>query len=156
MEDKTYWNSKIRSKIKIKPKRKKTKRIKRVKRTKRIKRIKLPSIKSLKRKADKVFSAFIRNRDKRCVLCNSVKGLSAGHLIKRGKMATRYDENNVFGLCSSCNFRDFMEQSYHDFFISWYIKKFGASSFIDLVEKSRKTIKANRLFFENIIKKYGS
>lgn len=122
--------------------------------TLRVKRKKIPSIKKIKKQAWDAFSLFIRNRDKKCVLCNSIKGFSAGHLIPRGKSATKFDENNVFGLCSTCNFRDRFEPGYHDKYVAWYFIKFGAGRYIKLVEKSQQIKQRKRQDFEDIIKKY--
>lgn len=126
-----------------------------LKRMKKVKRTKLPSIKSLKKRAWDLFSIFIRNRDSRCVLCNSVKGFSAGHLIPTGKSATKFDENNVFGLCSTCNFRDRFERGYHDRYVAWYFIKFGAGRYIKLVEKSQQLKQRKRIDYLEIIKRYG-
>jgi len=117
------------------------------------KRAKLPSIKSLKAKADRLFSLYIRKRDKnKCVLCNSHKDIQCGHLIKRGKMATRYDEINCHALCSSCNYKDNFE---HDHYVLWFLKSYGALPYQDLVDRSKLLVKANREFFNNIIDKYS-
>lgn len=119
-------------------------------------RKKLPSIKSIKKRTWNLFSLFIRARDKKCVLCGSVKGFSAGHLIPISKASTRYDENNVFGLCSTCNFRDRFEPGFHDRYVAWYFVKFGAGKYIKLVEKSKGAVQYKRFDYENIIKKYGN
>lgn len=63
-------------------------------------------------KADRVFSQYIRLRDKECKRCHSPvrfneKGLpvshQASHFFGRGKEATRYDEKNVDCLCAACH-----------------------------------------------------
>ncbi len=135
------------STIPVKPKKKKIKKVKKTKRKK------LPSIKSLKRKADKLFSLFIRNRDKVCFLkSKDCKGaIQCGHLIKRSKMATRYDELNCHALCEYHNYLDNFE---HDLYVARFIEKYGSEAYLRLVKKSRRLVKANRLFFEKIIKKY--
>lgn len=126
------------------------------KKTSKIARKRLPSIKSLKTKADNLFSLYVRGRDKKCVMCQTANNLTAGHLIKRGKMATRYDENNVFALCATCNFRDFHDSAYHDRFIQWYINRFGAKRYSCLVDKSWKIKQMKRQDFMDIISKYAN
>jgi hypothetical protein len=120
------------------------------------KRKKLPSLKGLKAKADAVFSLFIRRRDKnKCVLCNLTHrdvNIQCGHLIKRGKMSTRYDEINCHALCSGCNYKDNFEPQHY---IIWFIHNYGSKPYEDLVDKSKKLVRANREFFLDIIKKYG-
>ena len=65
------------------------------------------SIKSLKRELDKLFSIFIRQRDKgKCYTCGTKKhwkAIDAGHYLKRQHYGTRWDERNVHGQCLSCN-----------------------------------------------------
>jgi len=119
------------------------------------KKTRLPSMTKIKKKTWDCFSLFIRNRDKKCVLCGSIKGFSAGHLIPRGKASTCYDENNVFGLCSTCNFRDRFEPGYHDRYVAWYYVKFGAGRYINLVNKSQQLKQRKRIDYEELIKKYG-
>ena len=61
---------------------------------------------------DSIFSEFIRMRDAddsgmaKCFSCGAVKKWregDAGHFISRGKMSTRYDEQNVNFQCKKCN-----------------------------------------------------
>lgn len=63
-------------------------------------------------KADKVFSQYIRLRDKKCMRCHSPvqinnKGLpishQASHYYGRGKENTRFDPENVDTLCMGCH-----------------------------------------------------
>ena len=63
-------------------------------------------------KADKVFSQYVRLRDKECKRCHSTvklnaKGLpvshQASHFQGRGKEATRFDPENVRTLCGGCH-----------------------------------------------------
>ena len=65
------------------------------------------TIKSLKRKLDRVFSLYIRQRDHgKCYTCGvkrDIREMDAGHYIKRGHYATRYDERNVHCQCRACN-----------------------------------------------------
>lgn len=62
--------------------------------------------------ADKVFSQYIRLRDKECRRCHSPvqfnsQGMpvshQASHFQGRGKEATRFDEENVDTLCGGCH-----------------------------------------------------
>ena len=119
-------------------------------------RKKLPSIKSLKRKADSLFSKFIIARDKKCVLCGATTELTNGHLIKRGVMSTRYHEENCNCLCSKCNFKDWKFRSYHDRYVLWFIGKYGLESYSQITMMDQVLVKANRMFFESLIKKYGT
>lgn len=84
----------------------------------------------------RAFSLYIRQRDKTCVLaphggCGGV--LQAGHVIKRGKKATKYAEDNVFGQCWAHNK---LHRYYPELYFSWYAEKFGAEKFTELVRQS--------------------
>jgi len=118
-----------------------------------IKRKRMPSIKSLKNKADLLFSKFIRERDIICVLHNNkCKGaVQCGHLIKRGKMITRYDEVNCNALCEYHNYLDNFE---HDHYVSWFVREYGALPYLDLVEKSKSIKQMKRQDYLDIISKY--
>lgn len=69
------------------------------------------SVSSLKKKADKVFSIYIRNRDSEngfseCFTCGVQKPISqmqAGHFVSRAVNLLRFDEINVHAQCYSCN-----------------------------------------------------
>ena len=53
--------------------------------------------------ADHWMSMYIRERDKRCYTCGSRFQLTNGHLITRGKMGTRWEEENCKAQCIFCN-----------------------------------------------------
>lgn len=68
--------------------------------------------KQLKSTADKLFSEYIRNRYSdwrgysKCYTCGKtlkIKEAQCGHFFSRGKMNTRYDEDNARIQCSGCN-----------------------------------------------------
>lgn len=126
--------------------------LRRKKPTLRKKRVKLPSIRSLITKADKLFSVFVRNRDKKCVLCGKAINLTNGHLVKRGKKSVRWDEVNCNCLCMACNYRDNFD---HDIYVSWFLREYGEAMYQDLVERSRGVFKPNREYLNGIISKYS-
>lgn len=55
-------------------------------------------------KADKLFSKYIRDRDKKCFFCNN-PATQCSHFGGRGNSATRYDPLNCDGICGSCHMR---------------------------------------------------
>lgn len=70
--------------------------------------MKRKSISSLKKKADKIFSRYVRERDKHrgCITCGKILSpskMDAGHWMGRGAGAVRYDEHNVHSQCKNCN-----------------------------------------------------
>ena len=65
------------------------------------------SISLLKRRADKVFSVWIRKRDKGiCFTCGvqrPIKNMQNGHFVSRSFNSLRYDELNCHCQCPGCN-----------------------------------------------------
>jgi hypothetical protein len=71
------------------------------------KKVKKESVSSWLKKADAVFSRYIRQRDGgQCFTCtyrNEWKKLQNGHFCPRQHMATRFDERNNNAQCFACN-----------------------------------------------------
>ncbi len=102
-------------------------------------------------KADKVFSQYIRLRDKKCMRCKSVVQLNendlpishqASHYFGRGAENTRYDPENVDCLCASCHkiWGSTNREAYRDF----KIKQLGQASFDLLIIRSNTHKKRDR------------
>lgn len=81
-------------------------------RKQRARKRKQASVSSLRKKADAVFSRFVRwsamERDGkvRCVTCSARKPpeeMQAGHFVSRKHNATRFDTRNVGPQCPACN-----------------------------------------------------
>jgi len=95
------------------------------------------SLAKLKAKLQKVFNAYIRERDKgqKCISCGKVKKLQAGHYYPvSGYDGLRFLEINANGECAGCNCFD---QSH---LISYGInleKKIGVNRMIELHEAAR-------------------
>ena len=108
--------------------------------------------KKLIKKLDDVFSKYIRARDGgKCVLCGSDYILQAGHLITRRNYATRWDEDNVFAQCRSCNYT---HVNHPEIYTSWYIGKYGAEAYQKLVAKSKLIVKFRDSDLEMLIEYY--
>lgn len=114
---------------------------------KKAKRVKLPKIKreplkTIKRKADEIFSLWIRNRDgNTCVTPdNTCKGcIQASHLLKRSYYDIRWDEKNVFAQCQHHNYNH--DQGFRpspQILTSYFLKKHGQIEYEDLVHRSKK------------------
>ncbi len=52
---------------------------------------------------DKLFSKYIKLRDKHCQRCGGTGGLQTSHFWGRAKKATRWDEENAVLLCFGCH-----------------------------------------------------
>ena len=60
--------------------------------------LRVKSRKSLKAKADRLWSAYVRNRDKTCRCCGKTP-IQSHHIISRRYHSTRFNPNNGIGLC---------------------------------------------------------
>lgn len=101
-------------------------------------------------KADRVFSQFIRTRDKECQRCHSlvefnVKGEpvthQCSHFQGRGKEATRFDEENADTLCGGCHmyFGAYPAEHYQ-----WQVNKKGQKTVDMIVLRSNQYQKKDR------------
>lgn len=116
------------------------------------KRSRLESIPKLVTKADTVFSKWVRTRDEyKCVLCGKTLNTQCGHMIKRAKKLTRYDEFNCNTLCRGCNKLDNYEPQHY---IGWFLTKYGQDKYLQLKERSKIVHKWTREELHNIISKY--
>ena len=108
------------------------------------------------KKAEKVFNAWIRDRDKDkgCISCGA-KVVHAGHYFSAGHYSgLRFDETNVHGQCAGCNV--FKHGNLIEYGIG-LIERYGTTYHIELLNKSKthKLRKWDRSELEEIIKKYS-
>jgi 5-methylcytosine-specific restriction endonuclease McrA len=89
--------------------------------------------KGLIRKLDKVIKDIVIARDNRqCVCCWDRTDLTPGHLFTRQVLRTRWDLDNVFCQCRSCNLR----HEYYPFpLTNYYLKNFGQKKYEELHKK---------------------
>lgn len=122
--------------------------------------VKTDSLPVLIKKADEVFSKWIRARDTRhdgyiyCFICNQrLRPAVAhnGHWQRRGKMPTRYDESNCHSVCESCNWRDELEPQHYDAKMD---AEYGEVYVDQLKIKSNTLAKFTRYELLEIIEKY--
>ena len=114
----------------------------------------------LKAKLDKEFSIFIRLRDCmpngyfRCISCGKIKPLEqadCGHYHSRRHLFTRFDEDNAYAECRSCN------RFSADHLIGYeknLIAKIGQQKFNLLKVKAASTSKMSDFEYEQLIKYY--
>lgn len=93
------------------------------------------TISQLKALADEEFSKYIRQRDGRCITCDSTERLQAGHYISRDCLELRYDEKNVNCQCMQCNV--FKKGNYPIYSIKM-MDKYGDNILYDLDEIVKK------------------
>lgn len=121
---------------------------KQIKKKKHIRRERKTPIAKLKRQADSLMSKYIIARDKKCVICGSTKNLNNGHLISRRCNSVRWDDVNCNCQCYPCNF---LHTHRPERYTQWFIKNYGSLMYEDLVDRSRKLVKVNRAYLEDII-----
>lgn len=118
-----------------------------------IKSKKLESIPKLTAKAQKVFNAWVRQRDadKGCISCGS-RIDHAGHYLSAGHHGhLRFNEMNCNGQCLRCN--NFL----HGNLINYrqgLIKKYGEEKVLMLESQARQTKRWTRFELEAIINQY--
>jgi len=93
------------------------------------------SISQLKKKADKIFSLYIRKRDGACFTCGNSENLQCGHYIPRDCLELRYDEKNCHAQCVGCNV--FRKGNYTVYAMN-LMRKYGDNILYDLDEIVKK------------------
>ena len=114
----------------------------------------------LKAKLDKVFSQYIRLRDRmpggvfRCISCGQIKPIEqadCGHYINRQHMATRFSEINCNAQCRSCNrFDEGNMQGYR----RGLVQKYGEQRVLLLESMKYEIRKYTDFEYEALIKHY--
>ena len=118
------------------------------------------TIPKLTAKAQKIFNAYIRQRDSEdgyftCISCGQTKTtdlMDAGHYVPvKGSSALRFDEYNVNGECKSCN-------GFDQFHLIGYrrnlIDKVGERKVMELEQQHRLIKKWTRTELNEIIERY--
>lgn len=107
------------------------------------------SIRTLKRKADTLFSKYIR-RSGRCAKCGSThKKLDCSHVIPRGNFTLRYHPYNAIPLCHACH-RFWWHSNPLDA-TEWFKQKYP-DRYEYLIKHKNKITKLTRDDYEDLIK----
>lgn len=88
-------------------------------------------------KLDKIVSLIVRLRDKKCVTpsVKCTKVLQCSHLIKRGKLPTRFDLDN----CNTqCSYHNYLHNNYPEIYTEWWLNKYGQEKYNHLIAQSQK------------------
>jgi hypothetical protein len=111
-----------------------------------------PTRQKLVKELDRVFSLFIRARDKFCVCCGTPENATCGHLLTRVAYSTRWDEKNCAQQCSPCNLNhEFRPQK----FTSWFLHKYGVDQYDWLIVKHATTAKYTNQDLQLMILEYA-
>ena len=114
----------------------------------------------LVKKADKVFSEYIRKRYAtglgvtECFTCGKVdhwKKLQCGHFQSRKFYNTRWDETNCQVQCARCNVFNYGEQYKFGLYLD---KKYGKGTSEKLMRLAKKVVKLKNYDIEDIINRY--
>jgi hypothetical protein len=107
--------------------------------------------KKLIEKLDRIFSQYIRLRDKGCVICGSRQNLQNGHYITRSAWATRWDEIN----CNcQCEYHNNLHETSISAYKNWFILKYGQSVLQEITYKSNQIRKYTLQELEELVIKY--
>jgi hypothetical protein len=91
--------------------------------------------KKAKKELDKLWSLFIRNRDRTCRKCGKTGSTQAAHIFGRGNLSTRWDAANGIGLCFYCHIYWAHRQPVE--FTLWITEELGKAEFDRLKKKAR-------------------
>lgn len=118
------------------------------------------SLSELLKLAEIVFNKWIRNRDTHydgsfvCMCCKKsfkVTEMDAGHFISKLSSALRFNENNVWGCCKTCN--QYMDGNLVEYRKN-LIVKIGEKKVLELEKLSRSSHKWEKEYLLKIINKY--
>ena len=115
------------------------------------KALKQRPIKNLVKELDSVFSKYIRMRDKNiCFTCGK-EGAQAGHYVSEVIITTRWDPDNVFCQCVSCNV---FKHGNYPIYSEHLIKKYGLGIIEDLNIRGKQPFKLKRDWLNEMIDYY--
>jgi len=91
--------------------------------------------KGLVRALDEEVRRLTKLKGNKCVCCGTTQNMTCGHLITRAKYSVRWDLQNCWPQCASCNLRH--EYDPH-LMTSWFIDWCGLDAYKALVKRSNK------------------
>lgn len=118
---------------------------------------KKPTLKAIKRKADQIFSEYIRqlHADKSgrtiCVTCGDIKPWKehqCGHYFPRNRLGTRFHDDNSHPQCVGCNI--FRKGNYTSYAAYMY-NRYGKDKMEYMESLSRKTLKLSVSDYQTMI-----
>jgi hypothetical protein len=87
--------------------------------------------------ADKKFSKWVRERDKKCFFCPN-PATQCSHFWGRGNSSTRYDPLNCDGICGGCHMRH--EGNKQGLYRDKKLIQLGEEGYKDLEHRARGTM----------------
>ena len=105
------------------------------------------------KRLDDVTSKYIRERDAKCVQCQTTENLTNGHVFSRRSYSTRWDiskDGNCHTQCWGGNFKHSKDN--YDYF-KWYVDKFSNDMFENLRFRYKETKKYTTIELEELYEK---
>ena len=102
------------------------------------------------KRLDDVTSKYIRERDAKCVQCQTTENLTNGHVFSRRSYSTRWDiskDGNCHTQCWGCNFKHSKDN--YDYF-KWYVDIFSKDAFENLRFRYKQTKKYTTIELEEL------
>ena len=102
------------------------------------------------KRLDDVTSKYIRERDAKCVQCQTTENLTNGHVFSRRSYSTRWDiskDGNCHTQCWGCNFK---HSKYNYDYFKWYVDKFSKDKFENLRFRYKETKKYTTIELEEL------
>lgn len=106
--------------------------------------------KKLIQKLDTIVSLIVRARDGHCVTPTEkcTKVLQCSHLIKRGKLPTRFDLDN----CNcQCSYHNYLHNNYPEIYTEWWLNKYGQEAYNKLISDSQRIWKPSNAELESLL-----
>lgn len=114
---------------------------------------KLPSLKTLKNKLDKLFNAYIRLRDKKCILSGKKEKLQCSHYYDYMQNPfLRWDERNAHAMTNKIHFKHHHGKAPD--YAHWMYKKYGIDFMEQLYKDSKKKFIPTRKKYLSLIEYY--
>lgn len=122
-----------------------------------MKRKKLPNLSSLKKKADTLFSTYIRTKAAdhggivQCYTCPNeypIKQIQNGHFVSRTHLSTRWLEENCRPQCMACNV---WRRGHYDVFSRNLVKEMGVDILDELNRLKNETKQMKRNDYNELI-----
>ena len=106
--------------------------------------------KKLIQKLDTIVSLIVRARDGHCVTPTDkcTKVLQCSHLIKRGKLPTRFDLAN----CNcQCSYHNYLHNNYPEIYTEWWLNRYGQEAYNELIKTSQQLWKPSIAELESLL-----
>lgn len=104
------------------------------------------------KKADTLFSRYIRSRDGKCVRCGRIENLQCSHFWPRAISSTRYDPDNCDTLCYACHYGNAKgwEHSKQGEYRSFKLNQLGKYRYQQLEERAGLLVKRENAIIQCI------